>query len=802
MTEIMQPAAARRSSRRTALRRVSLFICLFFLGLLATACGGLESGNRRAASGSDTTGGDRADGVAPADVGADSSNVPDISKADNADASEPEPHDASLDGNDASLDGSEASLDGNDTSLDAEPDLGNEDIELPPLDVTSLIPTPPADPLQGSGIVSCGIYQQERCEAGKRYRCNVYDTVSTSFVSDPDPLLHRVLLFERWYDLYHSPNSLRVERQFKSATPPGTPEADWASLEHFDRYLGEGDSALHSWPGMMAKMIRYSLSGTEADYQRLEKYVRDYLTLFSVTGIPGYLARAHGLYYDMTLQEGAPFTDRQILWYKDRDDLKNNVFTFDATNIPDLPDAYRDGLPDKDGKLQKGQPMWKGNPSIDSYTGATVSLPLVYPLLRDESLKAAIRYQLPCYLKRLRRIEMRNLQANPIVLEAVQKLLAGAGYEVRLDPDDIDLTTLDTIVAYYLPTYNKSNAGTYDKSCPETIQMTPTRVIDAAATGWQTKLVTLALDLQSAGKELQNGIDHIYIPSVRGGDAIHMIHLAALSYMLTGDEQYRQFLFGELIGKLHADKVALTTMALQIPDWCGTYYGDHITVSPLWALIGMLAPSPLRTTLQKVMETEVWQKRIYNQRHIKFNLLYSVSTPDELATGKSVALAQFLADLPLLAGNSLDPLVPDDPRRNYDSPRQYVIDHLPSDNALRCPSDSEREFCEKGFTVLGFQIPIEQISGPCEGYPGECSFGDGSCSRPVPKLGLPPQLRFYEGSWYGSSPFEFGRTYPSQGTVQSPGLELIEPFWIARLYGVLQNGKGQVLAWEPVGDCN
>ena len=202
------------------------------------------------------------------------------------------------------------------------------------------------------------------------------------------------------------------------------------------------------------------------------------------------------------------------------------------------------------------------------------------------------------------------------------------------------------------------------------------------------------------------------------------------------------------------------------------------------------------------METEVWQKRIVNQRHIKFNLLYSVSTPEELATGKSVALAQFLADLPQLSGNSLDPLVPDDPRRNYDVPRSYVIDNLPSDTALRCPLDAERDFCEKGFEILGIQFPIESISGPCEGYPGECSFSDGMCSRPLPTNGLPPKLRFYEGSWYGSSPFEFGRTYPVQGTVQSPGLELIEPFWIARLYGVLDNGVGQILVWKPDGTCN
>jgi len=55
----------------------------------------------------------------------------------------------------------------------------------------------------------------------------VYDPVAGAFVDTPDPLLRRVLLFERWRDLYNSPDGLTSERDFNTATPPGTAEADW-----------------------------------------------------------------------------------------------------------------------------------------------------------------------------------------------------------------------------------------------------------------------------------------------------------------------------------------------------------------------------------------------------------------------------------------------------------------------------------------------------------------------------------------------------------------------------------------------
>jgi len=90
-------------------------------------------------------------------------------------------------------------------------------------------------------------------------------------VSHPDPLLRRVLLFERWRDLYHSPDGMMSQRTFNQVTPPGTPESEWSNPDRFSSFDGMDDAA--AWTGwtLVADVLRYSQTGTEADYQRMEK---------------------------------------------------------------------------------------------------------------------------------------------------------------------------------------------------------------------------------------------------------------------------------------------------------------------------------------------------------------------------------------------------------------------------------------------------------------------------------------------------------------------------------------------------
>lgn len=140
---------------------------------------------------------------------------------------------------------------------------------LPELPVQAPFDTP-ADPLAGSAVESCDVHQSERCVAGGLQRCAVYDVGSQAFDSAPDPLLHRVLLYERWYDLYHQPDGQTVDRVFTGETLAGTPEATWGDPSRFARWAGAGDSAIWTGKALAAYILRYAETGTEADYLRME----------------------------------------------------------------------------------------------------------------------------------------------------------------------------------------------------------------------------------------------------------------------------------------------------------------------------------------------------------------------------------------------------------------------------------------------------------------------------------------------------------------------------------------------------
>ncbi|HOX44052.1 MAG TPA: hypothetical protein PK668_10670 [Myxococcota bacterium] len=660
-----------------------------------------------------------------------------------------------------------------------------------------LVPTiarAPADPLAGSELASCAVYLEERCQAGRLERCALYAPQAGEFVAQPDPLLRRVLLYDRWYDLYMSPNGLTAERTFNRAMPGDAPEEEWGALDSFGGYAGEGDAAIWTGTALVADAFRYAATGTEADYQRMEDKTRAMLRDFEVTGVPGYLARFHFL----VVPPGTPLADRIMMRAVDVAAMGGRDLPVEAPEaIAGLPAEYATGVPDGAGGTVPGEVWWHGHPSIDQYTGPMTAFPLVYNLLRDEELKAAIVQHMTCYLKRLRRLEVRNLHDNPEVLAELTGFFAGA--DANFDADDIDLTQLDTLVAYYLPDLNRESAAGFDRTCPEDLAWTATRVLDASSQTFMTDMLDLAGDISTTGDTpMPNGIAHFYIVNVRGGDASHMIHLAAMAYYFTGDERYRRFLHEELIGRLRAPEVALTMMAFRLPDWCFRYYGDHITYNTHWQLLTLLGDSPLRDTMLRVMEEEAWQKALSNHKSAKFNAMYASTVPAGLATGRDQALAELMAQLQDFGGNggSLDA-----PRRTYSRDRQAIIDALPAGNTLRCPSEDERRRCEEAGDIFGVPLESEDISYACDGRPGECQLETGECADALASEGLPPSLRRYADFMWQRGPFELGEGVAVEGQKQSPGTDLSEPYWMSRYYRFLTEGEGQVLAWQDLGAC-
>ncbi len=647
----------------------------------------------------------------------------------------------------------------------------------------------PADPLAGAAVESCGVYLAERCEAGELQRCAVYNVGAQAFDPAPDPLYHRVLLYERWYDLYHQPDGQTANRVFTGETLAGTAEATWGDPGHFARWSGTGDTAIWTGKALAAYVLRYVETGTEADYQRMEDKVRRLLTLFDVTAIPGYLARNHFL----LMEPGAPQSDQHIFEH-DATSLDHIDHIFDPVGIPDLPAVYTDGY--NDGQtVHHGTPMWHGSPSIDQYSGAMTAFPMVYGLLRDPALQQRISHHLTCYLKRLARIEVINLQQNPMVLDAVLDYFAGAN--LQLDPDDLDFAELDTIVMYVHRQVNSLNADTFDRSCPDELPLTPWRVLDAADSSFVLDLFELVTDMQGRDKEREWGIDHFYVASVRGGDAMHLMHLSAMAYYFTGDDRYREFLYRELVDNLGAVDVAHTMGALIPPRWCRKFYGTHISITPFWDLLQLLGDSPLKSELQQVMEVEMWQKEAWNLGHASMDLMYASTVPDAIATGKAAAVSRALQTISEFGGNGG---VLDDPRRNYTLDRQWLLQNLPSGVDTICPTEAERAHCEDGFQVFGINVPGIDITDECTGAAGECPVGDG-CAKAMTVEPMPVAFRVWEDYLWQRNPFKIGVSYDVEGIQQTPGMDFIEAFWLARAYGYLDAGRGMVLAWQDAGAC-
>jgi hypothetical protein len=654
----------------------------------------------------------------------------------------------------------------------------------------------PEDPLAGGDVAGCPVYLEERCDGGKLMRCEIYDVEDEAFVDQPDPLLRRVFLYDRWYDLFSSPAGLTAERVFLGDMPGSAPESEWTAGENFSGWAGSGDAAIWTGAALVSDVFRYTQTGTEADYQRVEDKVRTLLRNFEVTGIPGYLARYHYL----LLPDGGPTGDEPILEYGDPATAGPRDNPIESLDMEGLPGVYTTGVPDGSGGFVQGTPMWHGHPSIDQYTGPMTAFPLVYNLLRDEELKAKIVHHMTCYLKRLRRLEIINLKRNPDIREELTKYFAGTN--PKFDPGDPDLMNLSKLVVYYNAGFNRANAGSFDRSCPATVALEPTRVLDAAGENFMVEMLELALDLEDPDEPRPGQIDHFYIANVRGGDASHLMHLAAMAYVFTGDEQYRTFLYDELIKNLQTAEVAKTMMAFRLPDWCFKFYGDHITYQTHWQFITMLGDSELKDDMIQVMEEEALQKALYNHHSAKFNVMYASTVPDGVSQSRDQAIETAVRQLELFGGNDgVVDAVLEAPRRTYSMDRAAVIANLPAGVELRCPTEQERATCEQGGDIFGIPLEQEIISYQCDGRPGECVMQDGMCTEAIASAGLPPDLRRYADFMWQRSPFDIGAAYSIEGQKQSPGRDLSEPYWMARHYGFITEGRGQVLAWREVGNC-
>ena len=684
-----------------------------------------------------------------------------------------------------------------DTGVDAEPDQGTdadpdattdavEDADAEPVETLGFelqwpIFETPTDSLAETEIDGCTVYQEEVCgDSDELMRCEIYDASTSEWVDEPDDMLRRAYLYDRWYDLYSQPDGQTAERSYQDTMEPGTPEEVWADPENFAGYRGAGDSAIWTGTALNAFIMRYLVTGTEADYQRMEDKTRVMLRFFEITRIPGYLARHHYL----LVEPGTPaHPDHIYRWHPDDDDHRDIE---DPAGFGWLPDHYFEDA---------GTARWSGDPSIDQMGGPMIAFPMVYPMIRDEELREQMVYQMTCYLHRLRRIEITNLQENEMALDAFNSFFGGG--QLQLDPDDIDFSELEEIIMYVHPQFNSANEDIYDRECGEFIQMEPWRVLDASSSEFVFDVLDLFQDIDRE-RNGRNHINHFYIPSIRGGDAMHMMHLALMAYAFTGDERYADFLRDELLGRIRTAEVSATMSALIMPRYCRRFYGTNITAGPLWAFTNLLAPgSELDTWMQEVFRDEMWAKETADVGNVNTNLMFAGTvTPEIGGEGREEALQYALEELARFGGNGG---ILDDPRRDYYRSFEEVVENLPDGIAPRCATAEEREFCEADISVFGATVDGERISFECTGAASECVMEDGLCTTAHADGPIPGPWRYWGDYSWQRSPFRIGDEN-GNGTVQSPGSDYSEQYWMARFYGFIEGGQ-EVLAWRSTGEA-
>ncbi|MCA9565804.1 MAG: hypothetical protein KC561_20045, partial [Myxococcales bacterium] len=359
------------------------------------------------------------------------------------------------------------------------------------------------------------------------------------------------------------------------------------------------------------------------------------------------------------------------------------------------------------------------------------------------------------------------------------------------------LGALDTIVGYVLRQPNSRNRNSFEYGCPDGPATEPVQVFDATDNSFLLDLLEFVVDAQSRDNERPDGIDHFYIPSVRGADAMHLMNLTLSAYHMTGDEAYREFFEEVLLRDIRAAEMVSTSAAFNVPLWCRSYYGHHIAMAPFWTLLRLLEPSELRTYLETQLYLENWLKEMSDMDNSKFNFIFAGEVSvEESASARAEALSEGLDALEHFIGYHG---IPNSPRRDYARDYLQVLSLIDETDIVPvCPTEDERALCEDGYTLFGVTIPGEPITFECRGDAGECVLGE-RCARPMASDALPVQARGYADFLWQRNPFKMSE--PGDGNRQSPGVDYIEAFWLARYYDFIDAGDGQVLAWEAVGTC-
>ncbi|MBM4352183.1 MAG: hypothetical protein FJ109_00060 [Deltaproteobacteria bacterium] len=641
--------------------------------------------------------------------------------------------------------------------------------------------TPAGSPLP-PGIVSCPVYRQTRCDDGLLSTCDLYDAAAGDWAASPDAYAEQIFWYDRYFDLYHRMEGQQSEFLYTEPMPPGTPESLWGAAEKVQTYTGHWDSAGWTGTALQAAAARYAMTGTEADYERMLSQLEAMMFMYEATGVPGLLMRCH---YAM-LPEGAPnpvgHPGKALIPYSPPE-----VWA-DRNPIPEgclarLPAYYADGV-DIQGTHYSTTPFWMGDASRDMYVRSLPGILLAYDFLgqgeREDKMRGDIRTYLPCTLKRLKKLRIVNLQKNSVIMEAIAAYFGKNS--LHLDPGDLDLATLDTVIGYVMEEPRPDKPGTFDPACPDSLPMEvhPDYDFDASSEDFMIRFLTTMARL-GQGEE---PIAWILFPSVRGGDALYMLQWAQTGYYLLGDERFLDYA-RQLMEETEFWPVVDTMGSFWLPKWCKPHYGPSLAYPTFWNLQNRVDRTQFPVFWNKLataVREEYRFKELVDANDCYFGVLYDSMVDDAIDPDAHAYASEMVAMLRETGQYQVDD--PFEPRRSYNTD---LIENPPAGFSVKTVplSPEDKKLCTEPVEVFGMKFEMQKMED----------------ELPRAVKGLPIRYRIGGPFQWQEDPFQLHKDYGDRnGRTQWPMSGLSAAYWTGRLQGTITDGAGLVLAWREDGE--
>ena len=634
-----------------------------------------------------------------------------------------------------------------------------------------------------NSVDDCEVFQETTCVEGRLRRCDIYDVSSRGWVDDPDPMLAQAYWYDRYYDLYHRMEGQHSDLEFTVPMWPGTPESVWGDPQYFREYDGFGDGSGWTGTALWAAAARYRVTGTDADYNRMLDQFESMAFLYEATGIPGLLMRSH---FAM-LEEGAPRPvgnpGKAVTTYIEPHDWHFR-YPLAGEYLARLPSYYTEGV-EIGGTHYDVTPVWMGDASRDMYVRSLPGVMLAYDMLGDGAAEARLRQvierSIPCTLRRMKKMRITNLQSNPILLEWLRSA-AGAG-RLILDPDDIDLFSLDTLYGYVMEQPNSCNMEAFEAECPDDLPWDVEPAYDLDASKWIPffmKFFDILMRLQNEGGEPP--IAWIQLVSVRGSDILFMTQWALAAHYLTGEEQYLKFL-EQLMEELEYWPVIDTYGSFWSPKWCRPHFGPSLLYPTLWNLQtridGRRYPD-FWTRLGTAIMEESRMKELEQANEALFGILYDNmvdASIDPDGHAHALEMVEMLREM-----GQYQVADKFEPRRNY---TVDLVNDPPPGVELEELTQEEYDMCTQPVTFFGIEIAPGWIED----------------ELPRAVEGLPLPYRVPGSFLWAMDPFMLRRDYGGGAAKkQWPMVSMTLPFWVGRLQGTIEEGEGMALAWRDTGE--